>query len=83
MVGGGGRGGFGVPRQGSHGDDLRGVGQALGGVFLQVVSGDDCHGGAALLVLMGLDVLREVVAAHEALRAFGAFKALFPWRSED
>lgn len=77
MIGGGGRGGFGVPREGSHGDDLRGVGQALGGVLLHVVGGDDCHGGAALLVLVGLDVLGEVVAAHEALGAFGALEALF------
>lgn len=57
VVGGGGRSGFGVPREGSHGDNLGGFCQTFGGVLLHVVSGDYGDGGAALLVLVSLDVL--------------------------
>lgn len=77
MIGSGRRSGVRVTRQCCYGDNLRGGAEVLGSVFLHVVSGDDCHRGAALLVLVGLDVLREVVAAHEALGAFGTLKALF------
>lgn len=77
VIGGGWRSGVRLARQGCYGDNLRGGGEIFGSVVLHVIRGDDGHRGAALLVLMSLDVLREVVAAHEALGAFGTLKALF------
>lgn len=71
----------GVARQRRHGDDVRRGAQAPGGVLLHVVSGDDCQRGAPFLVLVCLDVLGEVVAAHEALGALGTLEALFSWKS--
>ncbi|KAG7244956.1 hypothetical protein INR49_024056, partial [Caranx melampygus] len=40
-----------VTRESRHGNYLRGGAQAFGGVFLHVISGDDCHRGSPLLVL--------------------------------
>lgn len=81
VIGGGGRRRVRVARQRRHGDDVRRSAQASGGVLLHVVGGDDCQRGAPFLVLVGLDVLGEVVAAHEALGALGTLEALFSWKT--
>lgn len=77
VIRGGGRSGVGVARESRHGDNVRGRAQAFRGVFLHVFGGDDCQRGSALLVLVGFDVLGEVVAAHKTLRALWTLKALF------
>lgn len=77
VIRGGGCSGVRVARESRHGDNVRGRAQAFRGVFLHVFGGDDCQRGSALLVLVGFDVLGEVVAAHEALRALWTLKALF------
>lgn len=80
VVGGGGRGRVRILGERRHGNHPGRAEDLVVTRVLHVLCGDDGEGCAPLLVLVGLDVLREVVASHKPLGTFRTLKPLLTYQ---